>query len=194
MLLAKEGEKKVFYLLPADTMQAVAYDVWDIGYQIGEWKGNKIVQRKVIIGFETSEVIPDGKYAGKRACINKKYTLSLSEKANLRKDVESWRGIKFTEEELKGFDIEKLIGQNAMLGIVHSKVGDKTYANIGSIGKLMKGMIPMIPENQRSVPEFVQKLRDQAATVEQIDAIRKENEKKREEAAAEADTEEQTPF
>ena len=91
--------------------------------------------------------------------------LSLSEKANLRKDLESWRGKAFTAEELKGFDIEKLIGVNAMASIIHNQSGDRTYANISSISKLMKGLQPMATENKRTLPEWIDKLRQKAVTM-----------------------------
>jgi len=72
--------------------------------------------------------------------IGKTYTASLGEKANLRKDLQSWRGRAFTEAELKGFDISKLLGVGATISIVHNHKDSKTYANIGAIGGLPKGM------------------------------------------------------
>ena len=65
--------------------------------------------------------------------VSKSYTLSLNEKANLRKDLESWRGRAFTEEEAKGFDISKLLNVYCMINITHSETNGKTYANVASI-------------------------------------------------------------
>ena len=45
---------------------------------------------------------------GRRFDVARVYTLCLHERAALRKDLESWRGRKFTEQELDGFDLEKL--------------------------------------------------------------------------------------
>jgi len=71
-------------------------------------------------------------------------TLSLSEKANLRPFLESWRGKKFTAEEIRGFDITAVAGKPAYLNIIHEtkqKNGKAvTYANIASIMPLPKGM------------------------------------------------------
>lgn len=161
-IIAKEGEKKEFHQVPAGTVQGVCYDVWDIGLQKTTFQGQQKVKHKIIIAFETTELIPDGEYQGKRMTISKRYTLSLSEKANLRKDLESWRGKAFTAEELKGFDIEKLIGANAMLSVVHNQVDGKTYANVSSISKLMKGMMPLQPENKRGLPDWVKKIKEAA--------------------------------
>jgi hypothetical protein len=73
--------------------------------------------------------------------LSKDYTLSLYEKANLRKDLESWRGKQFTEEELAGFDISKLIGVPCLLSVVHKTTQKgKTFANISSVSSLAKGM------------------------------------------------------
>jgi hypothetical protein len=174
-IVAKEGEVKSFYLIPAETMAAVCFDIWDLGMQNTGFKdkdGNDIIQHKVIIAFETSELIPDGPYKGKRACINKEYTLSLGEKANLRKDLESWRGVKFTPDELKGFDIEVLVGKGCMLSILHgeSKKG-KVYPKIGGISKLMKGLSVMVPESKRSLPDWIIKRRDQAVILPPTDDV-----------------------
>lgn len=162
MIIAKEGEKRMSYLIPSGTYHGVCYAVWDIGLQETTYKDEKKVQHKVIIAWELNDTIPDGEYKGKRACINKRYTLSLDEKATLRKDLQNWRGKAFTPEELKGFDIEKLIGANCMISVVHNESNGKTYANIGSISKPMNGLAKMIPENKSDVPEWVKKIQEKA--------------------------------
>jgi hypothetical protein len=72
--------------------------------------------------------------------ISKDYTLSLGEKANLRKDLESWRGKSFTPDELSGFDVETIVGVPCLVNIIHtqSKSGSM-YAKIASVTPLMKG-------------------------------------------------------
>lgn len=152
-ILAKEGEKKDFEQVTPGTHQGVCYDIWDIGYQEGEYKGKKKVLHTVIVGFEVNEPISKGEFEGKRKTINRFYTLSLGEKANLRADLESWRGKAFTSEELKGFDIEKLIGVNCMLSITHNEKG---RAKITGIGKMMAGLMPLKPENERSIPKWIE--------------------------------------
>ena len=77
---------------------------------------------------------------GKPFHVQKRYTLSLHEKAGLRKDLESWRGKPFSDTELQGFDVENLLGVAAMLNIVHAVVQGSTFANIASIMRLAKGM------------------------------------------------------
>lgn len=73
--------------------------------------------------------------------IGKEYTLSLNEKANLRKDLESWRGRQFTTDELKGFQVEKVVGQPCMLSVLHKpNAQGKVYARISAISGLPKGV------------------------------------------------------
>ena len=74
--------------------------------------------------------------------ISKDYTLSMHEKSNLRKDLESWRGKGFTQTEAEMFDITKLLGLPCMLNIIHktSKSSGNTYAAISGITKIPKEM------------------------------------------------------
>lgn len=92
----------------------------------------------------------------KPAIISKEFTLSLNEKATLRKYLASWRGKDFTEEQAKSFDIEALIGKPCMLNVIHkaSKDGTKTYAEIGSISPLPKGLVCDPPINQPTVLSY----------------------------------------
>lgn len=72
--------------------------------------------------------------------IGKFYTLSLSRKARLRADLESWRGRMFTEAELRGFDVFKVLGAPCQLGIVHETGNDgRVYTNVTSIMGLSPG-------------------------------------------------------
>lgn len=78
----------------------------------------------------------------KPAIISKEFTLSMNEKATLRKFLEGWRGLAFTDEESKAFDITALLGVPCMLTIIHKKSqsSGNTYAEISSVSKVPKGM------------------------------------------------------
>lgn len=65
--------------------------------------------------------------------------------SNLRRFLEAWRGRKFTSEEAGGFDIEKLVGVNALIQVGWNETDKKTYANIVSIMALPKAMPPVQP-------------------------------------------------
>jgi hypothetical protein len=153
-IIAKTNGEKEFARLPlpeAGTTQAVCCAVWDLGLQEVTFSGEKKVQHKVIIAWEITEKInePTSEYHGKPYMLNKKYTLSLGEKANLRKDLESWRGVPFSPEQLKnGFDLEKLYGVNCFIGIKHEPARNDpntVYANVSAILPLPKGMEKITP-------------------------------------------------
>ena len=58
---------------------------------------------------------------------NQYYTWSMSEKANLRKNLEGWRGLPVTEKDLAGppdgFSTNKLLGVGCQLQIMHNENG-----------------------------------------------------------------------
>ncbi len=161
MPVVPKPDDKNFAPVPQGNHIAVCYRVIDLGTQRGEYKGQEKVQHKLIISWE----IPDEKMDdGRPFTIGQKFTWSMSEKANLRKVLESWRGRAFSEEDFgqNGFDIKSVIGVGCMVNVVHEKKGDKTYSNIASVARLPKGMNAPAPENKRSYvwlskEEFVQK-------------------------------------
>jgi hypothetical protein len=147
------GDGKTFEPAPAGVHQGVCVDVIDLGILDVTWQGQHKKQHKINVAWQIGELRDDGK----PFLVFKRYTLSLSEKANLRKDLESWRGRAFTPDEEAGFDVESVIGANCLLNIQHNPVGDKTYANVVSIMPLVKGMPKM------TAAEYVRKKdRDQA--------------------------------
>lgn len=142
-ITASSTPERPRFLVPAGAHVARCFKVIDLGthervYQ-GESKGH---QRKVWINWElpNEPVEVDGKELP--AAVGKEFGLSLHEKAALFKFLTAWRGKPFTAEELKGFDLLKLLGAPCLLNIVHepSKDGSKTFANIASVSPLPKGM------------------------------------------------------
>lgn len=130
---AKDGS--TFTPAPEGVHQAIAVDVIDLGMKDNQFKpGTK--QHKIDIAWELAETRDDGK----RFLAYKRYTLSISEKATLRKDLESWRGRPFTRDEEMQFDVESILGANCLLNIQHSARDGKTYANVIAVMPLIKGM------------------------------------------------------
>jgi hypothetical protein len=67
---------------------------------------------------------------GKPLIQTRNYTLSLGDKASLRKDLESWRGKSFTEDELRGFDLRNLLDKWCMVTVQHRTANNgNTYAD-----------------------------------------------------------------
>jgi hypothetical protein len=145
-LIAKSEGNTQIELLPEGVHTAVCTQLIDLGIQYSE-KFDKSA-RKVIITWE----LPDETYETsegekKNRIVWKEYTLSLGDKANLRKDLQAWRGKAFTEDELKGFDLNNILGVGCQIQIIHNKKGENTYANIASIMGLPKGMQMEKPSN-----------------------------------------------
>lgn len=135
-IMATAGDGKTFDPAPAGVHQGVCVDVVDLGMLDVTWQGKTKQQHKINVAWQIAERREDGK----PFLVFKRYTLSLGEKATLRKDLESWRGKAFTREEELGFDVERVIGKNCLLNIQHNESGGKTYANVVSIMPLVKGM------------------------------------------------------
>jgi len=160
MIIAKKPENEGnFEQIPAGTYQAVCYAVWDLGIQTTTWEGQEKKQHKIVIAWELNETMKEGDNNGKRFTVSKRYTNSLGDMANLKKDLESWRGQPFTPEELNGFDVETVIGVNCQLGIIHKESNGKTYSNISSISSLMKNMPVMQAVTSNAIPEWIQKIK-----------------------------------
>lgn len=124
--------------LEPGTYRAVCYGLIDIGLQYNEVY--KSAANKVIIIWEIPDetIIIDGEE--KPRVMSQTYTASLSERAALRRDLELWRGRKFTDEELAGFDLKSIVGAPCLLTVVHRENNGRVYANIGAVAKLAKGM------------------------------------------------------
>ena len=110
----------------------------DLGTQQGEYLGKTTHARKIVLRFELpNELISEGEFAGKPFVVSKFYTASLGEKANLRKDLSSWRGRDFTADELMGFDSRNLLDKPCMVNVTHT---EKKKAKISGITPIPKGM------------------------------------------------------
>jgi hypothetical protein len=129
-------------IVPSGTHIAVCYSMIHIGNVEWEYQGEYKVSNKVRMSFELSNELRD--YGGEQKqpmVISKEYTLSLHEKSNLRKDLESWRGSAFNSDDLKNFDITSLLGKSCMVSIIHKKSNSGVeYANIGNVSSLTKGV------------------------------------------------------
>jgi hypothetical protein len=78
--------------------------------------------------------------------ISKTYTVSLHEKAGLRRDLSAWRGKDFTDDEAKAFDVSKLIGAYCMINVTESTTNNKTYSNVAGITPLPGALKNAKPE------------------------------------------------
>jgi hypothetical protein len=129
-----------FEIHPEGVVAARCTRIIDLGTQSSEWQGKPKKTHKILVQWESESLMGEGEHAGKPFLISQRYTASLSDKAQLRKDMEAWRGRKFTPAELERFDLKNVLGKPCMINVVHNENGGKTYANIASIMPLPASM------------------------------------------------------
>ena len=124
---------------PAGTHLAICCQVIDLGTQETEFEGTKDHKRQVRIGWELpTERMSDGR----PFTIGKTYTFSSHKKANLRTNLESWRGVAFKDSDFGpgGFDIKNILGKPCLLNIMHKEGSRGNYATVTGVSRLPKGM------------------------------------------------------
>lgn len=138
--IAQDSGGGDFKRVPPGVHIGRCYSLIDLGSQRVEFQGDVKIQHKILIRWELFGEDENGKPLtievdgeNKPMTISKRYTLSLSDKARLRQDLESWRGRGFTDDEIKGFDVAKLIGAYCMVNVTQNEANGKTYSNVASL-------------------------------------------------------------
>jgi hypothetical protein len=142
-----------FKKCPPGTHQAVCDMVVGLGEQPTTYQGQDTgLKFKIYLRWEVPhervEYEVDGNKIEGPMTIGKTYTLSLSQKANLRKDLEAWRGTPFTPEDLKGFDIDAVLGQCCQIIVTQTEKDDTTYANVAGVAGWPQGLPRIKAENE----------------------------------------------
>lgn len=131
---------KAFTPAPAGVHQGVCCDVVDHGMVESTYNGETSIKHKVRLVWQIAELNDEGK----PFLLHKRYTASLHEKASLRKELESWRGRPFTDQELSAFDLDNVLSVNALLNVVHATKDGNTYANVAAVMPIPKGTPLMV--------------------------------------------------
>jgi hypothetical protein len=137
--LTATGSDRDFEILDAGTHIAICTAVVAIGPQETHFGEKDQIKIRFEVPAERVEYEKDGVMMEGPMVIWNTYTASLSEKANLRKDLEAWRGRVFTDEELDGWDIGAILGKPCMITVVHRESGGREFANVSSVTGLPKG-------------------------------------------------------
>ena len=142
-IASDSGNGGNFKRVPAGVHIGRCYSLIDLGTQTTNGQYGEKQQHKLRVGWELFGEDEEGQplvveVDGKEMpmTISKSYTVSLHEKAGLRKDLAAWRGRDFTEEEAKAFDVSKLIGAYCMVNVTTSENNGKTYSNVGGLTPL----------------------------------------------------------
>lgn len=142
--IAKDsGDGGNFKRVPAGVHIGRCYSLIDLGTQLSSGQYGEKMQHKIRIGWELFGEDDQGQpltinVDGKEMplTISKSYTVSLHEKAGLRKDLAAWRGRDFSDEEARAFDVSKLIGAYCMVNVTTSESNGKTYSNVAGLTPL----------------------------------------------------------
>ncbi len=141
--MAKDTGGGNFKRVPPGAYIGRCYSLIDLGTQTTNGQFGEKSSHKLRIGWElfgedengaplTIEV--DGKEMP--LTISKSYTVSLHEKAAMRRDLAAWRGKDFSDEEAKGFDVSKLLGAYCMVNVTQTDSNGKTYSNVAGLTPL----------------------------------------------------------
>ena len=151
---AKADPEKAYAKPPEGSHICVVVDGVDLGMQQETYPGKptRLVHKYAIV-WQIDEINPDTitevTPKGKRFEVSKEFTVSMGEKANLRKFLATWRGKSYTDAEAaEGAPLHKLYGAPGLMQIEHKQSksnADRTYTNVISVVKLPKGVAPIQP-------------------------------------------------
>lgn len=200
MIIGTRAKAKLPPVEPG-TYMAICVGIYDLGEQQTEWKGKTRYSNQIMFTFElageTIEV--DGEMKPRQ--LSRSFAVSTSNKAGLRKFLTSWRGQAFTDEEIKQFNTDTMLGRPAMIQVVLNDTGE--YANIDGVMRLPKGMTAPTTESElycfnidewddktfETLPEWIQEKIKNSTQYQQMhapDTAVDFPEQKPEEAAAES--------
>ena len=140
-----KGADSKFRPHPEGQFVGKCVDVIDLGEKVEDYIGKpKKLSQKCQIVFRTGELNEE---TGEIVDVSGEYTVSMGEKANLRKILASWRGKEYSEEECEaGVPLHKLVGNFALLTVDQKLSGSgRKYARILSVTGIPKQMRSAIP-------------------------------------------------
>lgn len=150
-----------FTPVPAGMHLARCYRIVDLGTQKTEFEGNVSFKRKLKIVWEIHGEDDEGKPIvtdkGEPMIITKDYTMSWGDKATLRKDLQSWRGKDFTEDEQKRFDLKNVLDKWCMVNVAHKpkKTGAGVYANVVAVTPVPNAIKNALPKGHNKCGLFM---------------------------------------
>jgi len=139
MPLNAKSNQKEFKPIEAGTHVGRVCGITHIGTITDSFKGEEVTRNRVLISFEVPDQLKED---GKPHTISQEFTLSMNKQGNLLPFIESMLGVKLDKEASKEFDVYTLIGQTAMLNVIHSEPSSEgnVFANIKSVSPLPKSM------------------------------------------------------
>lgn len=119
-------------------------DVINLGEKVQDYPGTpSYLALTCAIVFRTGE---RNEETGEYIDIAREFTVSMGDKANLRKFLEQWRGRAYTKEQIEaGVPVDKLTGNHGLLTVTHrTSAKGRDYANITACVGIPKQMANMV--------------------------------------------------
>ena len=132
---AKDSGKS-FTPHPAGQFAARCVDTVDLGECVSSFPGTpETLVHKCAIVFRTGELNAEN---GKDIDVAQEFTVSMNEKANLRKFLEAWRGKSYRAEQVQeGVPLDKLVSNWALISVEQKQSAKgRTYSIIKAISPL----------------------------------------------------------
>jgi hypothetical protein len=156
---------------PEGQYPAQCVDVVDLGEYVQDFPGSEpYIGKKCALVFRSGEV---NATTGEPIDIAREFTVSMGERANLRKFLEQWRGKAYTADEARSVPLDKLCGNWGLLTVAHKVSGKgRAYATVVAIvgvPKQMQAALPSLPPYTRDQEWWGSK---KAANAEAVRAFR----------------------
>lgn len=180
-LIAKGSESK-FKAHDEGQYIGVCVDTIDLGQKVSDFPGETPYLVPVCaLVYRTGEKNAE---LGTYIDVAREFTVSMSDRSNLRKYLEQWRGKAYTEEQIKaGVPLHRLTGNAGLLTIAHRKSGKgRVYANITACVGVPKQMLADVPQyddyqreaywetKKKEYAEAVAKFRGEQGTPSEVDS------------------------
>lgn len=143
-IVLKENAGGSFAKPETGLVKAVCVAIADLGERTTSYMDIDSIKHMIALGFEIPTFTD--KETGEEVSgyiLWKQFTKSFNSKATLRKDLESWRSVPFTQEELEGFKLSGVMGKPAQINIGLTTGGNPKILNI-----LPKGETSFEPANK----------------------------------------------
>lgn len=138
--ITARGSESKFKPHPEGQYVGQCVDTIDLGEKVQDFPGTvPYLAHTCALVFRTGE---RNEETGDFIDIAREFTVTMGEKANLRKFLEQWRGKPYTAEQIKaGVPLDKLTGNHALLTVAHRTSGKgRVYANIAACVGVPKQM------------------------------------------------------
>lgn len=144
-LITATGSESKYKPHPEGQFVGQCVDVIDLGEKVSDFPGETpYLVRQCALVFRTGELNEE---TNEFVDVHRDFTVSMGDKANLRKFLEQWRGKPYTPEQVKaGVPLDKLTGNHGLLTVAHRPTAKRVYANVTACVGIPKQMAASVED------------------------------------------------